>query len=175
MQRGLYSDEIDRLMSKYVSKGFVKTIPYDILNKLDFQKKKPFVDRDLFVITPRAVVLNLDAHDKPGSHWVALYVTPKTVEYFDSFAEEPPAKVDVEIQKFVKRYSRDMLQYKINSVKQQRTNSDNCGYFAMKFLVNRMNGKTFKQATGWDIIEKSIKGEKDIKKFKEHVNDFGYV
>lgn len=31
-------------------------------------------------------IANLDDHDEPGSHWVALAVKPKVVYYFDSFA-----------------------------------------------------------------------------------------
>jgi hypothetical protein len=31
-------------------------------------------------------IANLDTHDQPGSHWVALAVKPKVAYYFDSFA-----------------------------------------------------------------------------------------
>lgn len=36
--------------------------------------------------TPACLVANVDEHDKPGFHWIAIYFTdPNTVEYFDPF------------------------------------------------------------------------------------------
>ena len=34
-------------------------------------------------------VKNLDPHDQPGTHWIAIVRTPETVEYFDSFGRPP--------------------------------------------------------------------------------------
>ena len=34
-------------------------------------------------------VINLDEHDQPGSHWVAVYDDGDKVEYFDSFGVRP--------------------------------------------------------------------------------------
>ena len=33
----------------------------------------------------KAIVVNTDPHDQPGTHWVCLYVIPPVVEYFDSY------------------------------------------------------------------------------------------
>jgi hypothetical protein len=41
-------------------------------------------------------ICNLDTHDKPGSHWIALYVPSKAskpIEYFDSYGFE--ARLDL--------------------------------------------------------------------------------
>ena len=42
------------------------------------------------------MVINLDPHDKPGSHWVALYFDLKKMEiyYFDSYGIYPPKEVE---------------------------------------------------------------------------------
>ena len=49
--------------------------------------------RDLIPYHPRpyekAIVVNTDPHDQPGTHWVCLYVTPPVVEYFDSYGIRP--------------------------------------------------------------------------------------
>ena len=37
-------------------------------------------------------VINLDKHDQPGSHWVAVYDDGEKVEYFDSFGFPPTCK-----------------------------------------------------------------------------------
>ena len=34
-------------------------------------------------------VINLDKHDEPGSHWVAVYDDGKIGEYFDSYGLPP--------------------------------------------------------------------------------------
>jgi hypothetical protein len=47
--------------------------------------------RDLLLETldQKAIVINTDPHDKPGAHWVCLYVTNAVVEYFDSYGLPP--------------------------------------------------------------------------------------
>ena len=45
----------------------------------------------------------------------------------------------------------------------------------MKFIKDRYDGKTFAEATRFKIIEDSMKGEKQIEKFKKTVKQFGYV
>jgi hypothetical protein len=37
----------------------------------------------------KAIMINTDPHDKPGGHWVCLYVTSPVVEYFDSYGLPP--------------------------------------------------------------------------------------
>ena len=68
-----------------------------------------------------------------------------------------------------------LLQFKINRIKFQKSTSDNCGYFAMKFIKDRLDGKNFKEATGFEILNKAIKGEKDIEKFKSKIKEFGSI
>ena len=79
-----------------------------------------------------------------------------------------------QLRKLATRWSDKPLQFKINRVKRQRGNSNNCGYFSCEFLIDRYKGKTFKKASKFTIIEDSIRGEKEIKKLKKtlkHFND----
>ena len=39
-------------------------------------------------IKDRAYVIKLDEYSDIGSHWIALYVSTKTVTFFDSFGVE---------------------------------------------------------------------------------------
>ena len=41
------------------------------------------------------VVFNLDPHNKPGSHWISLYVDMHNggIYYFDSYAKPPTQEV----------------------------------------------------------------------------------
>ncbi|EGG18240.1 hypothetical protein DFA_03727 [Cavenderia fasciculata] len=77
--QGLYDSEIERIMKPYHRKGFERVIASDQLNLLEPKSKMSFI-------------MNLDPHNKPGSHWVAVYIDAdkdKSVEYYDSFGLEP--------------------------------------------------------------------------------------
>ncbi|EGG15065.1 hypothetical protein DFA_09888 [Cavenderia fasciculata] len=77
--KGLYDSEIERIMKPYHRKGFERVIASDQLNLLEPKDKMSFI-------------MNLDPHNKPGSHWVAVYIDAdkdKSVEYYDSFGQEP--------------------------------------------------------------------------------------
>jgi len=160
---GIYSDEITEWMDKFKSKGF-KGVYGD--SSLDDISSIPLSENDKsfsFII--------LHNH-----HWTSCFVTPDTIEYFDSFGEDPSSEVLDEIKKVVHKWKPgNTFQIKINNVKRQNVNSTNCGYFAMKFLVDRYKGKTFKEATGWKIIEDSKHGEGVIKEFKKRIGEFKHI
>ena len=43
-----------------------------------------------------------------------------------------------------------ILKLKENRVISQKDTSSNCGFFCMKFLIDRFRGKSFSEATGYD-------------------------
>ena len=55
------------------------------------------------------------------------------------------------------------LQTKVNRIIEQRSNSYECGFFTMKFLVDCYKGIPFKDATRYSEITKS---EQEIKPFE---------
>jgi len=159
--RGLNGKQIDDMMSRFkpVFKG---TYAIDHISDLPITKKDK----------TSAVVMNLDTSDKPGSHWVGLFFdfVNHELDYYDSYAEEPPVLLLKELDQLIDRINPDhLLKFKYNRIVQQRANSDTCGWFVMKFLINRMKGLPFKDATGYSEIMKS---EKKIQKFK---NKFGHI
>ena len=98
------------------------------------------------------------------------------VEYADSFADPPSKEFTKYLRPLINRFSPDrLLQFKINNVKKQNNLSNNCGYFAIKFIQDRYGGKDFKEATGFKIIENSLEGEKQIKAFKKKLKQFTYI
>ena len=44
------------------------------------------------------------------------------------------------------------LKFKINRIKHQSVSSENCGYFAMKFLMDRFNGKPWQDGSGYSDV-----------------------
>ena len=66
----------------------------------------------------------------------------------------------------------DSLYYKlkINRIKLQSGNTATCGAFALRFIVDMYEGKTFKNAT--HFADEHLEGEKSIRKY---VSRWGYI
>ena len=104
------------------------------------------------------LVMNTAEYPKSG-HWIAVKVSPKILEYFNPFGERPSQRFLEAIYKIMKK---DVYQHKINLVKHQMDDSSLCGLHCIKFLLSRYLGKTFKETTGFDKIDKSKKYEKEL-------------
>ena len=60
---------------------------------------------------PLLLVCNTDPHDKPGKHWIAIYVgSDSKGEYFDSFCQPPPARIKNYLNKFCTTFSTGIRQ-----------------------------------------------------------------
>jgi hypothetical protein len=158
--KGLSTTEIGNMMDGV--KGFIGVYPANFLKMLPKNLPKKF-----------GFVMNLDKANKSGSHWVAVWVDTEqdlSVEYYDSFAREPSKDFLKQIKKLIDRLNINVyLKFKINRIQEQKTSTANCGWFAMKFIIDRKNGIPFKESTNYND---STKGEKDIEEFK---NKFSYI
>ena len=79
-------------------------------------------------------VINLDEYENTGTHWIALFVKPNEVIYFDSFGIEHIPK---KINKFI-----DNREIKANVFRIQAYDSIMCGYFYIEFINDMLKGKT---------------------------------
>ena len=89
-----------------------------------------------------AYVINLDEYENMGTHWVALFVKPKYIVYFDSFGIEHIPK---EINKFINNdtiKSSSLKRIKSNIFRIQAYDSIMCGYFCIEFINYMLKGKT---------------------------------
>jgi hypothetical protein len=127
--------------------------------------------------TPRAeesfIVNTQPMSDPKVGHWVAVRVTPDSVEYYNPFGKPPAAKMRTVLKRIIRRGLRrgaPPLQFKINRMQDQSITSQNCGWFSMKFLDDRAAGKPFKEATGFNKL-----GEKQVEKYKQKYKEFGYI
>lgn len=160
--RGLYDDEITSVMKTYPE--FLGTISRDEIKNI-LPKVKPG--------NKVAFIINLDPSSKRGSHWNAVFIDPvgsKSIEWFDSFGREIPADILKDIKLIVDILKPNtLLKLKVNRVVQQSDDTSNCGYFALRFLIDRLRGKSFSEATGYDEKMKHYaieKNEKEIERLK---------
>ena len=80
-----------------------------------------------------AYVINLDEYRNIGTHWVALYVSNKTIMYFDSFGVEHIPK---KIMKFISNKNIITNIFRIM-----------CGYFCIGYINFMFNGNSLTDYT----------------------------
>lgn len=163
MNKGLYGDQIEKYMNKYKKYGFKGVYPIDKIHTIPVSKKMSFI-------------FNTDKSNQPGQHWIAVYIDAndkKEIGYIDSFGQDPTPEFMKQIKILIDKIkSSTYLLMKVNKIVEQRANSYNCGYFAMKSLNDYYKGKHFKDITPFN---ESRKDEKNIKKFKEKFRKFKYI
>ena len=100
---------------------------------------------------------------KVGVHWVCYFIDrdKKTIEYYDSLADPMPANLFKDIQPILKKIEGKDTAYtfKYNLIRDQHVTTDTCGYFCVVFLRDRMNGISFKVASGFDKMGEKRVGE----------------
>lgn len=98
------------------------------------------------------IIFNLDPHNKPGSHWVAMFIDTKRGEiyYLDSYGEKIPRQ----IKKFANKVKKQSLkigkkkEYKLLENKRRHQFSESeCGMYSLYFIIQMLKGVTFKKFT----------------------------
>jgi hypothetical protein len=164
--KGLSNIQIDEIMQKYPE--YLGCIAHDEISSRILPKIRPR-SRGCFVI-------NTKPSSHRGEHWQCVYFDARpagdnTMEFFDSYGD--PA--DETILRGLKHISEKLdaktyLKFKENRVEKQG-DSNNCGFFCTQFLIDRLRGKPFIDASGWKDV---YGGEREVEKFKSQVG-FGYM
>ena len=91
-------------------------------------------------VRPRsAYIVNVDTHDKPGSHWISIFVEKDQCQVFDSYGL--PIKW-YKPSPFVKWTFKHYNDVSSNKGQLQATDSNTCGHYAFFYLFARARGKT---------------------------------
>ncbi len=146
---------------KYPNFSFLGPVPYDcpygITCELSSVKVKKMLNSG---IEQLGVIYNLDTHNQPGSHWVAVFLdlTKLSVEYYDSYGAEPPEL----IYQWMGRMKEDMentfnksAKLKYNKKRHQYGNSE-CGIFSMNFILERLKGKTLERISREKLTDRKM-------------------
>lgn len=93
-------------------------------------------------------VFNLDKHNEPGSHWVAIYINinPKNPNYgfyyFDSNAMDMPPEIKNFSNVVIEQINNEKFKSYINTVRKQFKGSE-CGMFCIHFLLQMLKKQKF--------------------------------
>ncbi len=83
---------------------------------------------------PLMMVCNTDPHNRPGEHWVVLYIGKNGVgEYFDSLKQQPPRVFKNYLNKWTSNF-------KTNSRQLQSAASHFCGQYSVFYCLFRSLG-----------------------------------
>lgn len=117
------TNEILKILKVKCGKFFLGVFPKDRI-PMDLPTGREF-----------AIICNTDNHNRPGQHWIALYVNPikKRGEYFDSFGEKP-------LEIFEKLLSKYCSNWKYNKQLLQSVVSEACGQFAIFYVLFKYLG-----------------------------------
>ena len=159
-RRGLYDTEIHKIM-EHKAKRFVPVIMSDEIPKL-----LPYVNQKTKEF---AFIINSTSSKTSGQHWRAIFIdVPNSeIDYYDSLVSSPTKEFLRDIKLLIDKIDPNTyMKLKINMIKQQADDTENCGFFACKFIIDRFKNKAFKNACGSD---KSDIGEYEIEKFKNYL------
>lgn len=131
------------------------------------------------------IIFNLDRHNEPGSHWVAVFANlkKKEVYYYDSYGLRPPYEIRVlmrditQLGNFISEedlnksktgecldncnLESNVFKSYYNNVRHQYKNSE-CGVYSMHFIISFLEGQTFDQIINNIITDDEINKFRDI-------------
>lgn len=164
--------DIDAVMNQYFKESngfkFFGAVPMDFA---DLNLEIGNVDYESYYnngIRKLGVIFNLDNHNQPGSHWVALYTDfdKGYIYYSDSGGVKPEARVRSLMRQQAKfmmskgKTLKDMtIEY--NNKKHQKEDTE-CGVYSINFLIQMSNGISFDEYRTKTLTDKMINEYRDI-------------
>jgi hypothetical protein len=172
----LSSIDIESVMNQYEEKyndfKFIGPVPIDfdyqyefgkcIVNELCNIKIKNLNKNNISKV---GIIFNLDPHNKPGSHWVAMYIdlNKKVVYFFDSYGSSPPSEVQILVER-LQEQAQELgfeLKYDYSKIRHQYENSE-CGVYSIYFIIQLLEGKkTFESMQKTRIPDKVVNDKRN--------------
>lgn len=154
----LWTEDINRVLQQYGS--IDKTFKFLGALPSDFYKLTKMNWTNICNYNKFSIVFNLDNHKQSGSHWVAFLIDnkTKTIEYYDSIGNLPNKNINVFIKRvrnFLHKKCKTKYEILYNTTKQQYENNE-CGMFAIHFIITRLLGKSFHDISNMKITDKDM-------------------
>ena len=172
----LNTNDIENVLRQYQKKHhdfmFIGAVPIDFDNELS---PGMCVINELCKInldsmlknnkTKLGIVFNLDKHDEPGSHWVALYgdFNQNKIIFFDSYGTKPPNEV-IKLMKRLKTQGRSnnkRIKLYVNKTRHQYKNSE-CGVYSIDFITKLLEGHKFEDLYSQQIPDDVMERKRDF-------------
>ncbi len=172
----LSSIDIESVMNQYEEKysdfKFIGPVPIDFDYQYEFGKcivnelcNIKIKNLNKHNITKVGIIFNLDPHNKPGSHWVAMYMdlNKQVVYFFDSYGSSPPSEVQILIER-LQEQAEELgfeLKYDYSKIRHQYENSE-CGVYSIYFIIQLLEGKkTFESMQKTRIPDKVVNDKRN--------------
>jgi hypothetical protein len=121
------TNQIFCILHETAAAAFLTCIPKDYL--VDYEAE---IRSRMSNGVASALVINTDPSNRPGEHWVALWISPTgRVYWFDSYGF-PPSFYDEKLSDFCNRFSGKQIWF--NSHMLQSTLTDVCGEYVVMFI-----------------------------------------
>lgn len=162
----LATDDINSVMEQYEEEYpsfiFMGAVPIDC-ETLSFCQLYNFDVVKLYRngIKKIGVVFNLDYHYQGGSHWVAVFIDLDKhcdVTYYDSYGKTAPQLIRNFMENIINdcqqiKSLRNKIKFNYNKKRHQYGYSE-CGIYSQNYLIQRLKGKSLKEATEKKIPDK---------------------
>ena len=138
------------------SKQLFSTCVWEKLCKFDL---KEYINKKKYKI---GIIFNLDPHNKPGSHWVALFINinKKFIFYFDSNGIKIPKQINNLVSKIKKQGHELNLDFLFDSNEDfvHQYGDGQCGMFSLYFIIELLKeSKTYNYFKKYRISDTTMK------------------
>ena len=97
--------------------------------------------------TKIGIILNTDPHNKPGQHWISMFINTKkrTISFFDSVGDKAPPQVMTFVKRIIKQ-GRQMtpkiqMRFDQNHPVEHQYGTTECGIYSLFFIVHLLEDK----------------------------------
>ena len=106
------------------------------------------------------IIFNMDAHDKPGSHWVCAFVDLPSASayYYDSYGLPPPPEVERLLGRLKEQGVRTVL---YNDLRAQYRDTE-CGMYCLMVVICLLRGRTFEQVCAMRVTDGLVNAFRDV-------------
>jgi hypothetical protein len=157
----LSSDEINEVMHQYEKAykcfQFIGPSPIDFDKRVPMENGTDCVWRDLCFFdlakqiekgkTKLGMIFNTDTHDKPGEHWISMFVNIRKgqIFFFDSVGRTAPKEIralaDKIIQQGAELPTPIRFTYDENYPVEHQYKNTECGIYSIFFIVHLLEDK----------------------------------
>jgi len=92
-------------------------------------------------------VFNTDPHDKPGQHWISMFINikKKQIFFFDSTGDKPTKEINALVERIIEQgknlKEKIIFKYDSNEGVEHQYGNTECGIYSLFFIVHMLEDK----------------------------------